>query len=160
MSEGTQSYEVLKTGEPPTVEAPTVELPAKNGKRDTGMLSAADLADRSRFDFRYEVVELPEIGGKIKLKSLSVEEREMLPDLRKLSEEDDVGKRTEGAIKAAAFTFALIVAEPKVTAEEAEKFLGDWPAKAYDRVNEAYDKLLGGGEEEKAAYREFPERKD
>ena len=127
-----------------------------NGHRPE-ILSVDDLADRTRFRFREEVLEVPEIGGKLVLKSLSVREREMLPNPEDLEEKDDKGERTKQALHNAAEVFAVIVAEPKVTVEQAEAFLGDWPAEAFDRVTGAYGKLVGTEEEVQAAAAEFPE---
>jgi hypothetical protein len=119
-------------------------------------LTASDLRDRSRFQFREEELELPELGGSVLLRSLSVEEREMLPDPTLLSEIDDKGERTQAAIKASAETFSLIVADPKVSAGEALEFLSEWPAEAFDKITQAYGRLVGDAEEERAAYAEFP----
>jgi len=119
-------------------------------------LTVEDLANRTRFRFREEELEVPEIGGTLVLKSLSVREREMLPDAEELQETDDAGQRTQQAIRNAAQVFAVIVAQPKVSPEEAEQFLGDWPAEAFDRVTAAYGELVGNREEEKAAAAEFP----
>jgi DnaJ-domain-containing protein 1 len=121
-------------------------------------LSVDELADRARFRFREEELEIPEVGGSIVLKSLSVREREMLPDPTELLEVDDVGERTKRAIKNAAQVFSVIVAEPEVTPEQAEEFLGDWPADAFDRVTSAYGDLVGGKEDEKAAASAFPQK--
>jgi hypothetical protein len=122
-------------------------------------LSADDLADRTRYRFREEVLEVPELGGSIVIRSLTVRQREALPSPLELMEIDDEGKRTEAAMDAAGTTFAQIIAEPKLTEEQARSFIGDWPAEAYDRVTEAYRKLVGDDEEEvvQAAAAEFPE---
>lgn len=120
------------------------------------VLSAEDLANKTRFKFREEELELPQIGGKIVLKSLSVREREELPDPVDLSEVDDRGERSQRAINSAAQVFAVIVSEPKVTVEQAEQFLGDWPADAFDAVTEAYGRMVGNKEEAAAAAAEFP----
>lgn len=112
-------------------------------------LSKEALADRTRFRFKEEVLEIPELGGSIKLKSLSVEEREALPGL---VDEDD---ESANAVAKLAQVFSVIVAEPKVTPEEAEKFLGDWPAEALDRIVAKYGELTGNKEEEQAAAAEF-----
>jgi hypothetical protein len=121
-------------------------------------LTKEQLADRTRFRFREQELEIPEIGGTITLKSLSVREREMLPDPAALAEIDDEGKRTEESLRNAGQVFACIVADPKVTPEEAAAFLADWPAEAFDRVTAAYGELIGTEEETKAASAEFPNR--
>jgi len=148
MSEGTVGIR-----EPNTVASTSRD----NGKPSRKRLSAEELADRTRFKFREEELEIPEIGGSIVLKTLSVREREQLPDPVDLTEVDDLGERTRKAIRSAAETFAVIVVEPNVTVEQAEKFLGDWPAEAFDRISEAYAKLVGNRLEADAAASEFQE---
>lgn len=128
--------------------------PSSNGKT---VLSAEQLADRSRFKFRDTTLEIPEIGGSIVIKSLTVRERESLPDISDVMDTDDRGKRTRKAIKNSAIAFSIIVKEPDVTAEQAEEFLGDWPAEALDRLTVAYRDLVGNKEEAAAASGEFPE---
>lgn len=130
--------------------------PSSNGKT---VLSAEQLADRSRFKFRDTTLEIPEIGGSVVLKSLTVRERESLPDISDsdVMDTDDRGKRTKKAIKNSAIAFSIIVKEPDVTAEQAEEFLGDWPAEALDRITVAYRELVGNKEEAAAATAEFPE---
>jgi hypothetical protein len=118
-----------------------------NGKPRPGRLSLEDLADRTKFRFREETLEIPEIGGTIQLRSLSVKEREDLPNPGELAEVDDKGERTKRAVRAAAETFSIIVSDPKVTADQAEQFLGDWPVEAFDRITAAYAKLVGSEEE-------------
>src|SRR4051794_4712751 len=90
--------------------------------------TAEQLAERTRFKFREETLEIPEIGLSVILKSLSVRERESLPDPSDLSEVDDKGERTQRAIQSSAEVFAVIVAQPKVPVEQAVEFLPDWPA--------------------------------
>jgi len=141
---------------PYEVITPEVE-PRPNGASGR-KLTKADLADRTRFRFREQELEIPELDGTITLKSLSVREREMLPDPGVLKEIDDEGQRTERALQNAATVFSCIVADPDLSAEEAAEFLGDWPSEAFDRVTAAYSELIGGEEEQKAASAEFPDR--
>lgn len=113
-------------------------------------LTKEALADRSRFQFKHEELELPEIGGYIVLKTLSVAERDSLPDLVDKDGEPDVSTPKLAAI------FAAAVAEPKLTAAEAEEFLGAWPAAALDKVIEKFGELAGGEKEQSAAAGAFP----
>jgi len=119
-------------------------------------LTAEELADRTRFRFREKVLDIPELGGEITLKTLSVREREILrAPVEEAAGKTDEGDPTEAAIEAAAKVFSLIVLEPNVTEEEATGFLGDWPVEAFDRITDAYADLIGSREDEKAAYAEF-----
>jgi hypothetical protein len=126
-----------------------------NGHR---ILTAEDLANKVRFKFRETELDLTDKGvpGIIVLKSLTVREREQLPDPVDLTEVDDRGERTRRALESAGEVFALIVAQPKVTAEAAAEFLGDWPTEAYDAISEAYGSMVGNREEAQAAAGEFP----
>ncbi|RPH37044.1 MAG: hypothetical protein EHM90_00405 [Chloroflexi bacterium] len=120
-------------------------------------LSASQLADRSRFKFRTKVVDLPEIGGKIEIRSLTIAEREQLPTLADMKDIDDKGERTEHAVASAAETFSVIVSNPEVSAAQAKEFLGSWPAEAFDRVVEEFGELVADGKEEQRIARdEFP----
>lgn len=113
-------------------------------------LTKEALADRSRFQFRKEELELPELDGFVVLKALSVEERDELPDLTDKDGNPDV------SIPKLAAIFAAAVAEPDVTAKEAEVWLGGWPASALDRVIEKFGEIAGNEEERSAAAGEFP----
>jgi hypothetical protein len=133
--------------------------PNQNGH--SPRLSAADLADKTRFQFRESVLDLPELGGSITLKTLSVREREVLrAPIEEAQERNESGDPTEAAIKSAGKVFSTITVDPKVTPDEAAAFIGDWPVEAFDRVTEAYAELIGSREEEKAAYAEFQEEDD
>lgn len=117
-----------------------------------GFLSKDQLANASKFSFDEEVLELPEIdGGKIMLKTLSVDERDSLPDLV-----NPDGSDASSTAKLAAY-FSACVKTPDVTAEEAEKFLGKWPATALDKVLKKFAEMAGATKEEQsAAAGEFP----
>lgn len=113
-------------------------------------LTKEALADRSRFQFRSEELELPELDGYVVLKSLSVEERDNLPELTDKDGNPDVSIGKLAAI------FAAAVDQPKLTPAEAEEFLGSWPATALDRVIEKFGEIAGNETERSAAAREFP----
>lgn len=112
-----------------------------------GRASKAALADKSRFRFKEDELDLSEHidGVVLGLKSLSVGERDKLPDLV-----DGDGKPDVDVPKLAA-VFAAVVSDPKVSAGEAEEFLADWPAEALDAVIEKFGELTGAKESGKAA---------
>jgi len=117
-------------------------------------LSKEQLSDRKRYQFRTEEVEIPELGGSVEVKTLSVKERDQLPDLT-----DEKGN-ADASVEKLAQVFAAVVSDPKVTAKEAEGFLGDLPATALDRVIEKFGELLEGKEDQSARRREFRTQDD
>lgn len=112
-------------------------------------LTKEQLADRTRFRFREEDIELPELGGTVTLKSLTVGEREDLPDMV-----DEEGK-PDGSVAKIAQLVAAAVSEPKMTAEEVAAYIPFWPAEALDKLLIAYGKMNGNEEELAAAAKEF-----
>lgn len=127
---------------------PTTDAPAPN---QDGYLSADELADKLRFQFKEEDVELPEIGGKIRVKQLNLEEREGLPDLV-----DEKGKvLPDPGLRRLASMFAAIVIEPDMQMEAARQAILKWPAEAVDRVIIAFGKMTGTKEEAAAVRDEF-----
>jgi hypothetical protein len=137
---------------PETKEQPmTAVNPSDNGPAP---LTAEALADRSRFQFRHEDLDLSEYisGIVLKLKSLSVAERDALPDLIDKDGNPDV------SVPKLAAVFAAVVEVPKVTPEQAESFLKDWPAAALDKVIEKFGEMTGTREESKAAAGTFPDK--
>jgi len=114
-------------------------------------LTKEALADRSRFQFRSEELEIPELDGYVVVKQLSVEERDNLPELT-----GPDGKTPDVSIDKLAAIFVAAVSEPKLTKDEAVAFLGAWPASALDRVIEKFGEIAGNEEERSAAAREFP----
>lgn len=120
-------------------------------------LSKEDLADRSRYKFESREVEIPELGGSVEVRTLSVEERDELPDLVKpvlrdgKPVYDDDGQQvteTDASIEKLAATWAAVVSDPKLTADEAADLLRPMPAPVLDRVIAEFGKLLGEGKEE------------
>jgi hypothetical protein len=111
-------------------------------------LNKEQLADRSRYQFKTEEVEIPELGGSVEVKTLSVKERDSLPDLV-----DEDGK-PQASVENLAKVFSAVVSDPEVTEQEAQGFLGDLPATALDRVIEKFGELLGTSEEEAAEKRQ------
>lgn len=117
-------------------------------------LTLDQLRDKSRYEFKTEDVDLPELGGSVAVKTLSVAERDKLPDMT-----DENGK-PNASVADLAKTFATIVSEPKLTSEEAEAILGDLPATALDKVIEKFSELLGTKEATDQTVREFPPSDD
>lgn len=119
-------------------------------------LSLNDLADVGRFQFEKDTVDLPEIGGYIVCRTLSVAERDALPDLTKI--DPDSGKEVpDVSVDKLAEIFAATVCEPKATLEQAKQFLPGWPATALDKVIEKFGELVGVDEEAREAAGAFPD---
>lgn len=113
-----------------------------------GRLNKEQLKDRTRYQFRSEVVEIPELDGDVEVKTLSVKERDALPDLV------DADGKPIATLSSLAGVFAQVVSDPKITRQEAEEFLGDLPSTALDRVIEKFGELLSTKEEDAAAVRQ------
>ena len=112
------------------------------------LLSKEQLKDKARYQFKSTEVDLPELGGSVKVRTLSVKERNALPELVEI---DDQGRvKSIASVDDLAETFATLVSEPKLTVEEAKSFLGDLPATAYDRVQTEFAKLLGTEDDRKS----------
>lgn len=118
-------------------------------------LTKEQLADRSRYKFNSEEVEIPELGGSVEIKTLTVKERDALPELVRVVEDGEGNKSivADASLADTAKAFATVVSDPKLTQEEAEAFLGDLPASALDRVIEKFGELLSVKEEDSAATR-------
>lgn len=107
-------------------------------------LSKEQLRDKGRYQFRTGEVELPELGGSVEVRTLSVKERDALPDMT-----DENGK-PNASVGDLATVFATVVSDPKLTPDEAKQFLGDLPATALDKVNIRFAELLGTEEDKKS----------
>jgi hypothetical protein len=114
-------------------------------------LTKDQLADRSRYKFKDEEVDIPELGGSVLVKTLSVAERDALPDLI------DADGKPDSSVSKLAQLFCAVVCDPKLTQDEAEAFLGELPATALDRVVEAFGELVGTKEAADKTVREFPQ---
>ncbi len=110
-------------------------------------LSKDDLNDRSRYKFERREVDIPELGGSVEVKTLSVAERDALPDLV------DEDGQANASVDNLAEVFATVVSDPDLSADEAKGFLGDLPATALDRVIEQFGELLSIKEEDDGANR-------
>lgn len=124
-------------------------MPSKGNGR--APLTKEELADRARFQFREQEVELPELDGYVVLRALSVEEREALPDLVDKDGNPDLSTDNLAAV------FAAALKTPELSTAEAKEFVKDWPAAALDRVITAFGDLNGTREEQKAAAGTFPD---
>jgi hypothetical protein len=122
----------------------------ENGSGELPLATKEDLADTGKFQWKRERLELPEIGSAIMLKTLSVEERDALPEL------SDADGNPDGSIPKLAAVFAAVVETPKLTKQEAEATLRKWPAEALDKVLVEFGKLAGGEEEAREAAGTFP----
>ena len=105
------------------------------------------------FDFREEEVEVPQLGGTILLRELTVKRRsQLLTGL--LDENGNVKDVAEMNIR----MFAASCIEPAIGSREARKFIPKWPATVYDTAMEPLKRLGGdAGEEVSKAETEFPE---
>lgn len=145
---------VLASPRSPSAEVESEMDPGPREQQpDLPIATAEDLRNTAKFRFKTETLPIPEVGVSLVLRSLSIRQREDLPDI---DPEADV--TTEETIAKLAETFSIIVHQPKVTAEEAQVFLGDWPAEALDRLMVAYVQMQGSKEEEAVAYGAFPAR--
>lgn len=111
-------------------------------------LSKENLADRGRFKFNQEELDLPELGGSVVVRSPSVGQRDELAR----STPDDPGDWT---LEHTAKLFCVMVVEPAITEEEAVKFLGDWPATALDAISRKFRDLVGTKEDMRQAAGDF-----
>lgn len=114
-------------------------------------LTKEQLADKGRYQFKDTEVDIPELGGSVLVKTLTVAERNELPDLT-----DENGK-PDSSVEKLAQLFAAVVNDPPVSKEEAEGFLGSLPSSAFDRVVEEFSKLTGTKEDADKTVREFPQ---
>jgi len=112
------------------------------------LLSKEQLQDKTRYKFKAQEVDIPELGGAVKIRTLSVRERNELPELIEI---DDQGRvKSIATVEDLAKTFATLVSEPKLSVEEAKEVVGDLPAPAYDRVQQKFAELLGTEDDKKS----------
>lgn len=112
------------------------------------LLSKEQLKDKTRYQFKAKEVDIPELGGSVKIKTLSVRERNELPELVEIDSEGRV--KSIATVEDLAKTFATLVSEPKLTVDEAKEVVGDLPAPAYDRVQQKFAELLGTEDDKKS----------
>jgi hypothetical protein len=113
-----------------------------------------DQVKGASFSFIEEEVEVPQLGGSVLLRELSVGKRSALLD-GLVSDDGKVLKTMELQAR----TFAAACADPVFTPKEVADFLPEWPATVLDKVFSVINEKLGGvtGEEEAAeAASDFP----
>lgn len=125
-----------------------------DNQTEVKILTAEEIADTSRYKVEPETLPLPELGGAVKVKPMTVEQRLELPSMR-----DDNGNWAP-TIEAMAASFASVLCEPELTPEETAKFLGKMPTTAYDAVQLKIAEMIGSVEEERATRKEFRPPKD
>lgn len=113
-------------------------------------LTKEQLADRGRYQFKDKEVEIPELGGSVQVRTLSVADRNDLPELT------DKDGNSIATVEKLAQLFVAVVTDPKLSVEEATAFLGELPSTAFDRVVEAFGELTGTKEDADKTVREFP----
>jgi hypothetical protein len=109
-----------------------------------GFLTKEQLQDRARFNFRESTLELPELGGKVGLRALSVGKRNslsnQLPELIK-----------DWQLKHTAMSLAAYVSSVEMTVDEWTETIKPWPASGLDRINKEIRNLLNITPEEEAS---------
>lgn len=118
-------------------------------KPELPILTPEQIADTSRYKLEPETLPLPEIGGAVRVKPMTVGQRLSLPSMR-----DDDGNWAP-TLEAMAASFASVLFEPELTPKQAEKFLGKLPTTAYDAVQLKIAEMVGSIEEERATRKEF-----
>lgn len=112
-------------------------------------LSKEDLGDSSRFQFKTHEVELEELGGSVLVRTPTVEQQSKLADLVD-------GEKFKGDVASArAKALSIAVVEPTITEEEAKRYISEWPASAVEKIESAFQKLMGTEQEESAAADQF-----
>lgn len=108
------------------------------------------------WEFDEEEVEIPQLGGSVLLRELTVKRQGVL-----LSGLQDEHGNIKDIVKMQVRLFAAGCVEPRMKESEVEKFLPSWPTTEAKRVFDVINKL-GGPEfeaekEAEAAEAEFPE---
>lgn len=115
-----------------------------------GFLTKEALQDRARFSFEERTLDLPEFGGKVGLRGLSVGDRESLS--KRMPDSPKAWKRMHTAMSLAEYVIA-----PEMTTDEWTETIAPWPASALDRINREISEIINvTTEEENAAGMEFP----
>ena len=135
------------------------EASASTGNGRASLTKEA-LADRTRFQFKKEKLDLSEwiTGVVLELKTLSVKERDDLPELVDAEGNASVTIDKLAAVFAAVVDNAVVDGQPLggLSKEEAQGFLGAWPADALDQVIQKFGELTGDREEQRKAASAFP----
>ncbi len=119
-----------------------------------GFLTREQLADAARFSWDEKTLEVPELGGKLGIRGLSVAEQNQLDN----QIPDDLAKWT---LKHTALSFSKFVVKPEMTEAQWLEVIKPMPNKALLRINRALNGLIGlRDEEDNAAALEFPGSED
>jgi hypothetical protein len=117
---------------------------------ENGFLTAEALRDKARFTFEESALEIPELGGKVGLRALSVGQRKRLT-----AQYPDSVKNWK--LEHTAMGLAAYVQHPQMTIKEWTETIAPWPALALDRLQNEIRSLSDIDEkEEAAAAMEFP----
>lgn len=112
-------------------------------------LSKEQLTKKQQFVPKEVEIKLPELGGSILIRELSV------------GQQDEKGEKTPDSVedwqlKHTALSLSYYVVDPELTAEEWEEAIGDWPQNALNTVTRKIAELEGVSEEElRSAVTEF-----
>jgi hypothetical protein len=121
---------------------------------DDGFLTKEQLQDRARFTFEERSLDIPELGGKVQLRALSVGERNSLTN--NLPNDP---KKWE--LKHTAMSLAVYVKQPQMPIDDWTETIKPWPAQALDRINREITDIINiSSEEEASAGMEFPPEDD
>jgi hypothetical protein len=119
-----------------------------------GFLTADALREKARFTFEEDILEIPELGGKLKIRALSVGQRRSL-----MARYPDDPKNWE--LKHTAMGLAAYVTQPTMNEKEWVEAITPWPAAALDKLQDKIRALGTVSEEEEAtAATEFPASDD
>jgi hypothetical protein len=134
-------------------ETPGAEATTTDGD---GFLTKEQLQDRTRFNFKESTLRIPELGGKVKIRALSVGQRYSLAN--RLPNEDNGEKWT---LKHTAMGLELYVSDPTMSLDDWTETIKRWPASALDRLQAEIRSLVNlTPEEEASAGMEFPAEGD
>jgi hypothetical protein len=128
------------------LETPAAET---TGSGDDGFLTKEQLQDRARFTFEERPLEIPELGGKVLLRALSVAERNRLSN-----QLPDDAKNWQ--LKHTALSLSTYVKSVEMSLDDWTETIKPWPAQALDRINQEITKIINISiEEENSAGVEF-----
>jgi hypothetical protein len=112
-----------------------VQSPVADRKpQDGDFLTKEQLADKARFKPEEEPVEIPELGGKVLVRGISIGERTHIR--KQLPATLD-----KWGLQHTALMLAGYVAKPELTESEWKEILAPIPATAVDRINRTISKV-------------------
>lgn len=126
--------------------SPAAAAPERDKAPEGGFLSKEALTSGTRFKREEQIVDVPELGGKLKLRGVSLKEarqiRAQLPDdFRSFK------------IEHTAFSLSKYVVSPKLTTDEWTEVLSreDFPDKANTRIQQKIGEMMAITDEEETA---------